>query len=179
MSVTDSATPTHATASQSFTFTVSAAGACPSPGQKLGNPGFESGSAPWTATANVIGSFAGQTAHGGTAFAWLDGYGTTHTDTLSQTITLPAGCTNYNFTFFLHIDTAETTTTTQFDKLTVQANATTLGTFSNLNAAAGYTQRSFNLAAFAGQSVTLKFSAAEDSMLQTSFVVDDTALNVS
>jgi zinc metalloprotease ZmpA len=176
--VTDSASPS-ASASQTFTWTINAAGSCPSPGQKLGNPGFENGSAPWTATANVIGSFAGQTAHSGTRFAWMDGYGTNHTDTLQQTVTLPAGCTNYTFTFFLHIDTAERTTTTQFDRLTVQANATTLGTFSNLNAAAGYVQRSFNLSAFAGQSVTLKFTGIEDSSLQTSFVVDDTAVNVS
>jgi len=37
----------------------------------------------------------------------------------------------------------------------------------------------FNLSAFAGQTVTLKFSGTEDSSLQTSFVVDDTALTVS
>src|SRR5439155_11382470 len=114
--VTDSATPTHATASQTFSWTISPAGACSSPGQKLGNPGFESGSAPWSATAGVIGSFAGQTAHSGTRFAWLDGYGVTHTDTLSQSVTLPAGCSSYTLSFWLHIDTNETTTTTQFDK---------------------------------------------------------------
>jgi hypothetical protein len=177
--VTDSATPTHATASQTFTWTINAAGACSSPGQKLGNPGFENASAPWTATAGVIGSFAGQTAHGGTRFAWLDGYGVTHTDTLSQSVTLPAGCSNYTLSFFLHIDTAETTTTVQFDKLTVTVGSTTIATFSNLNRAAGYQQRTFNLAAFAGQTVTLKFTGSEDSSLQTSFVIDDTALNVS
>jgi hypothetical protein len=37
----------------------------------------------------------------------------------------------------------------------------------------------FNLSAFAGQTVTLKFTGTEDFLLQTSFVVDDTALNVS
>ena len=31
----------------------------------------------------------------------------------------------------------------------------------------------------AGQTVTISFSGSEDSSLQTSFVVDDTALNVS
>jgi Zn-dependent metalloprotease len=177
--VTDSATPTPASASQTFSWVVNPPGSCSSPGQKLGNPGFETASAPWTATPNVIGSFAGQTAHSGTRFAWLDGYGTNHTDTLSQTVTLPAGCTSYSLTFFLHIDTAETTTTIPFDTLTVAVNSTTLATFSNLNKAAGYTQRSFNLSAFAGQTITLKFTGVEDSSLQTSFVVDDTALNVS
>jgi Zn-dependent metalloprotease len=147
-------------------------------GNKLGNPGFESGSAPWTATAGVIGAFAGQSPHSGTRFAWMDGYGTTHTDTLSQTVTIPAGCTA-TLTFWLHIDTAETTTTTQFDRLTVQMGTTTVATFSNLNKAAGYQLRTFNVSAFAGQTVTLKFTGTEDSSLQTSFVVDDTAITLS
>jgi hypothetical protein len=175
--VRDSASQTGST---SFNWTINpVGGGCSSPGQKIGNPGFEVGSAPWTATANVIGAFAGQTAHGGTRFAWMDGYGTTHTDTLSQSVTLPAGCTNYTLTFWLHIDSAETTTTTQFDRLTVRMGSTTIATFSNLNKAAGYQLRTFNVSAFAGQTVTLGFTGTEDVSLQTSFVVDDFALNVS
>ena len=55
----------------------------------------------------------------------------------------------------------------------------TLATYSNLNAASGYTQRSLSLASYAGQTVTLKFTGTEGSTLQTSFVIDDAALNVS
>ena len=75
--------------------------------QLLGNPGFETGSAaPCSSTARVINpNGAGETAHSGTYYAWLDGYGRTHTDTLSQTVTIPSGCTNYTFIFWLHIDT--------------------------------------------------------------------------
>jgi hypothetical protein len=54
----------------------------------------------------------------------------------------------------------------------------TVATFSNLNAATGYTQHTYRLAAYAGQAVTLKFTGAEDSEYQTSFVIDDTALNL-
>jgi serine protease len=172
---------TNASGSASFTWTISTTGGgCPSPGQKLGNPGFETGSAaPWTSTAGVINpNGAGETAHSGTWYAWLDGYGTTHTDTLAQTVTIPAGCTT-TFSFWLHIDTAETTTTTAFDKLTITANGTTIATFSNLNHNTGYTQHSYSLGSFAGQSVTLKFTGTEDSSLQTSFVVDDTAVTSS
>ncbi len=117
---------TNASGSASFTWTVGIRPAAPSR-QLLGNPGFETGSAaPWTSTAGVINpNGAGETSHSGTWYAWLDGYGTTHTDTLSQTVTIPAGCTHSTFSFWLHIDTAETTTTTQFDKLTVTANGTT------------------------------------------------------
>lgn len=68
--------------------------------------------------------------------AWMNGYGTTRTDTLSQSVTIPTGCTG-TFQFYLHIDTAETTTSTAYDKLTVKAGSTTLATYSNLNANSG------------------------------------------
>ncbi|PWR16679.1 peptidase M4 family protein [Micromonospora sicca] len=174
--------------SASYTLTVNGTGGgCTSPGQKLGNPGFESGNTVWASTSGVIGQYgsSGQPTHGGTWNAWLDGYGTSHTDTLSQSVSLPAGCTSYNFSFWLHIDSAETTTGTAYDTLRVQVlNSSgtvlaTLATYSNLNKAAGYSQKSFSLAAYAGQTVTLKFTGVEDISLQTSFVVDDTAVNVS
>ncbi len=172
---------TNATGSTTFTWTIGGGGGggCSSPGQKLGNPGFETGTAaPWTASSGVVDSSSGEAAHAGTWKAWLDGYGTTHTDTLTQSVTIPAGCAA-TFTFWLHIDTAETTTTTAYDKLTVKAGSTTLATYSNLNKGTGYSQKSFNLSSFAGQTVTISFSGAEDSSLQTSFVLDDTALTVS
>jgi hypothetical protein len=56
---------------------------------------------------------------------------------------------------------------------------TTLATFSNLNAATGYTQHTYSVASYIGQTITLKFTGSEDSSLQTSFVDDDNALNVS
>jgi hypothetical protein len=54
----------------------------------------------------------------------------------------------------------------------------TLATYSNLNKAAGYSLKTFNLIAFQGQTIQIFFTATEDSSLQTSFVVDDTALTV-
>jgi Zn-dependent metalloprotease len=168
------------TGSTSFTWTINPAGGgtCASPGQKLANPGFESGTASWTASAGVIGQNGGQgqAPHGGTWNAWLDGYGRTHTDTLQQSVSIPAGCTHSTLSFWLHVDSSETTSTTAYDRLTVSAGSTTLGTFSNLNRAAGYQQRSFNVGAFAGQTVTVRFSGAEDASLQTSFVIDDAAV---
>jgi hypothetical protein len=178
--VTVTATSGGQSGSASFGWTVNpVGGGCASPGQKIGNPGFESGTAPWSATAGVLGNTSGQSAHTGTQYAWLDGYGTTHTDTLSQSVSIPSGCTTYTLSFWLHIDTAENTTTTQYDKLTVKLGSTTLATYSNLNKATGYSQKSFNVSGFAGQTVTLLFTGTEDFSLQTSFVIDDTALNVS
>ncbi|HEX2550873.1 MAG TPA: hypothetical protein VHK64_04705, partial [Nocardioidaceae bacterium] len=153
--------------------------------QLLGNPGFETGTAsPWVASAGVIDSTASQPSHSGTWKAWLDGYGTTHTDTLYQDVTIPSTATTATLTFWLHIDSAETTTTTAFDTLKPQVRNTantvlaTLATYSNLNKAAGYSQKSFNLIAYKGQTIRIYFLGVEDSSLQTSFVIDDTALNV-
>jgi hypothetical protein len=164
--------------SASFTWTITTTSGCTA-AQLLGNPGFETGSAaPWTTTAGVINSNgAGETSHSGSWYAWMDGYGTTHTDTVSQTVTVASGCTP-TLKFYLHIDTAETTTTTAFDKLTVSVNGTTKATYSNLNHNSGYTLVTIPLSGITG-SLALKFSATEDSSLQTSFVIDDTAINVS
>jgi hypothetical protein len=174
-----SGTLTHTT---TISLTISSAAAQ----QLVGNPGFENGTAtaPWTLTAGVINNNAAEPPHSGSWDAWLDGYGTTHTDTATQTVTLPSTITTATLSFWLHIDTAETTTTTAFDTLQVQvlnsSNAVlaTLGTFSNLNHAAGYQQRSFDMSSFKGQTVKIRFLGKEDSSLQTSFVIDDVALNV-
>ncbi|QHA04973.1 hypothetical protein GQF42_18200 [Streptomyces broussonetiae] len=166
---------TGATGSTSFTWTVGSGGGGCTSSQLLANPGFESGSTGWTATSGVITNDSGEAAHSGSYKAWLDGYGSSHTDTLSQSVTIPAGC-KATLTFYLHIDTAETTTSTAYDKLTVTAGSQSLATYSNLNANSGYAQKTFDLSSLAGQTVTLKFNGVEDSSLQTSFVVDDTAL---
>jgi aminopeptidase S len=94
-------------------------------------------------------------------------------------VTIPAGCGGYTLSFWLHVDTAETTSGTAYDKLTVSLGSTTLATYSNLDKVSGYVQHSFDVKGFADQTVTLKFTGVEDSSLQTSFVVDDTALTVS
>ncbi len=156
--------------------------------QILGNPGFENGStnpAPWTVTSGVINNSTSEPSHSGSWDAWLDGYGTTHTDTVLQQVTIPSTATAATLTFFLHIDTAETSTTTAFDTLTVQIRnssgtvLSTLATYSNLNHAAGYSQKSFNLLSFKGQTIQIFFKGVEDFELQTSFVLDDVNLNVT
>ena len=121
---------------------------------------------------------SGEPSHAGTWYAWLDGYGTTHTDTITQSVTIPTGCTA-SLSFYLHIDTAETTTTTQYDKLTVTVNGTDGEDVlqpqpqHRLRPADGSAVRLHR------QTVTVKFTGTEDVSLQTSFVLDDTAFNVS
>jgi|SwirhisoilCB2_FD_contig_121_559921_length_2794_multi_4_in_0_out_0_1 hypothetical protein len=173
-----SGTLTHTT---TISLTISSAAAT----QLIVNPGFETGTAtPWSLTAGVLNNSTAEPAHTGSWDAWLDGYGTTHTDSAAQTISIPSTATTATLTFWLHIDTAETTTTTAFDTLRVQVLNTsgtvlsTLATFSNLNKAAGYQQHSFDVTSFKGQTVTIKFTGTEDVSLQTSFVLDDINVNV-
>ncbi|WP_329045425.1 M4 family metallopeptidase [Amycolatopsis sp. NBC_01488] len=166
------------TGTASFTWTVGTTGGCS--GQKIVNGGFESGSGSWTGTTGAIGQWAssGEAAHGGTYSAWLDGYGSTHTESVAQSVSIPAGC-HASLTFYLHIDTAETTTTTAYDKLTVTNGSTTLGSYSNLNKASGYALKTIDVSSAAGGTLALNFSGTEDSSLQTSFVIDDVAVTLS
>lgn len=154
----------------------------PVPGAELLlNRGFESGAVNWTATAGVITNSTGQTPRTGSFYAWLDGYGTTHTDSLFQQITVPASATTVTLSFWLKITTAETTTTTPFDTLQVQIRnssntvLSTLATYSNLNKSTGYVLKTFDVTAFKGQTIRIYFLGNEDSSLQTSFVIDDTS----
>ena len=183
---TSTITITGTSGSLSHTTTISLTISSAAAQQLIGNPGFENGTntAPWTLTAGVINNSSAEPPHSGSWDAWLDGYGTTHTDTATQTVTIPSTATSATLTFWLHIDTAETTTTTAFDTLQIQVlNSSntvlaTLGTFSNLNHATGYQQHSFSMNSFIGQTVKIRFNGHEDASLQTSFVIDDVNLNV-
>jgi PKD repeat protein len=185
-SVTETVTDSVSGAINSKTASVTVSGGGGS-SQLLGNTGFESGTAsPWSMSSGVLCSnstCSGEVAHAGTWFAWLDGYGSTHTDTVSQSVAIPSGKTSATLSYALHIDTAETGSTA-YDKLNVQVlNSSgtvlaTLATYSNVNAASGYTVHTANLAAYIGQTVTIKFTGTEDSSLQTSFVLDDVTLTV-
>src|SRR5437667_10131016 len=89
--------------------------------QLLGNAGFENGStnpAPWSVTSGVIdNNSTSEPAHSGSWKAWLDGYGSAHTDTAMQQIAIPANATQATLSFWLHIDTTETTTPSAYDTM--------------------------------------------------------------
>jgi hypothetical protein len=159
----------------------------------IGNGGFENGAsspAPWVLTSThtpieIINSSSSEPPHSGTFDAWLDGFGTTNTDTVMQQVSIPSAATAATLSFWLHIDTAETSTTRAFDTLTVEVRnssgtvLSTLATFSNLNAASGYQLHSFDLSSFKGQTIQIFFNGSEDFEFQTSFVLDDVSLKVT
>jgi len=156
----------------------------PAPVQLLVNLGFETGTAaPWVATpASVINNAASPAARTGSWKAWLNGLGTTSTQSLYQQVSIPSTVTSATLSFYLQITTAETTTTSAFDKLQVQIRNSagtvlaTLATYSNLNKSTTYLQKTFDLSAYKGQTIQVYFLGTEDSSLQTSFLIDDTSL---
>jgi hypothetical protein len=173
--VTVTAASGNLTGSTTFTFTVTGASCS---GQLLGNAGFETGrAAPWSAPPGVVDGSAGQPAHSGAWKAWLGGYGERRADELSQTVTIPAGC-KATLSFWLHVDSDETGSK-EYDVLTLRiGNVKVKKTYSNLDRAAGYQKHTFDVSAFAGRTVALKFTSSEDADTQTSFVIDDVALTV-
>ncbi|HEV2374084.1 MAG TPA: glycoside hydrolase family 9 protein [Streptosporangiaceae bacterium] len=188
---TDASGTTH---SATYTLTVNSGAGCTA-AQLLGDPGFENGTtniAPWVQSSTVgsnpiTGTSSAEPAHSGSYEAWLNGDGVADTDSVEQTVTVPAGCTTATLSFWLHIDTTENTTTATPDKLRVQLLTTggtvitTLATFSNLNANTGYAQYTYNLSSYIGQTFKVKWIGTETDANggTTDFVVDDTALNVN
>ncbi len=152
--------------------------------QVLKNPGFESGVVNWVGGTGVINNTGTQPAHAGTWDAWLGGKGTDQAQTMYQQVAIPAGWSSAKLRIWLHVDTAETTTTKQNDKLTIRvtdaagATLATLGTFSNLDAAAGYVTHTWDMTPWIGQTVRIKFTGNENAGLQTSFVLDDVTLTL-
>ncbi|HET7843960.1 MAG TPA: carbohydrate-binding protein CenC, partial [Xanthomonadales bacterium] len=130
----------------------------------------------------VITSSTGVPAHGGSWKAWLNGYGSAHTDSVYQSVAIPSAAATATLKFWLLVDSDETTTTQAFDTLKVQvrnsSNAVlaTLATYSNLNKGSAYVQRTFDVSAYKGQTIRVYFEGIEGSQVQTSFVVDDVSL---
>jgi hypothetical protein len=189
-SVTVTATDTTgASGSATFTWTISAASGCGSQ-QLIQNGGFATGSlSPWTASSGVL--TAASSSHPSYPstdpyLAWIDGYKGAHTDTLAQTVTIPATCTTATLSFWLYID-SDDPTTKAYDTFTIQVlNSSgtvlaTLGTLSNQNEGTGYVEHSYSVSSFIGQTITIKFTGVETlgDGYDTSFYEDDNSLNAS
>jgi hypothetical protein len=55
----------------------------------------------------------------------------------------------------------------------------TLATYSNVDATGAYVQKTFNVLAYKGQTIRVHFHGSEDEFYGTSFVIDDTALDIA
>jgi hypothetical protein len=144
------------------------------------NPSFEQGPASWGGTPGVISNAIQQPAHTGTRKAWLMGNGATGTENITQPVAVLTGYPKATLSYWLRINTAETSPTTVHDTLKVQildgGTTTTLATYSNLNKNTGYVVKTHDVSKFKGKTVTVRFVGTEDSSAQTSFIIDDVAL---
>lgn len=168
--------------------TVSNATTCGTSTQLFLNPGFESGATGWTQSpGGLIRNTAARPAHSGTWYAMLNGLGVSSSHSIYQQIVVPANACSAQLTFWVRIDTAETTTTKLNDKLSVQVGTkpstswkyTTIATYSNLDANNTYVQKTLDLSAYKGMTIRVRFGGRENATLQTTFVIDDTAANIT
>jgi len=160
-------------------------GNCSITEQLLSNGGFE-GATGWTTSSGVISSGTGGSApRSGTYKAWLNGYGRTMTDYAYQQISIPSTACSASLNVWVKITSSETTTTKVYDTLAIQVRSSsnavlgTLGTYSNLNKGSAYVLRTFDLAAYKGQTIRIYFNGTEDSSLATSFFLDDASVSIT
>ena len=152
----------------------------PTPAAELIVNGFEGSAAPWTLSGSAFHS-TGAYPHSGTGYSIL---GTTNNASGAeyQTVSIPATAAA-NYTFWLNITSSESGPTI-YDRLFVEVRSTggallgTLATYSNADetTAGNYSQKSFNLGSWRGQTVRVQFRATTDVILPTSFRIDDVSL---
>ena len=151
----------------------------------IGNGGFETGTAaPWTASAGVVDDrTAVQPAHSGSWKALMNGVGDGGSlATLSQAVTIPAGCTNAQLRLWLRIVSDEVLANV-YDKLDLtvtdaDGDSTRLVRWSNRDEQE-YTLETIPLGAYAGQTITLTFTGDENRRRATWFAIDDVSLPVA
>jgi hypothetical protein len=146
----------------------------PSGGEQIVNGSFESGSTGWT-----LGGGAAVTttrAHTGTHAVSLGGTNSS-TETLTQSVTVPSSGT---LSFWTYISTTETTHSYDFLTTTIKNSSgtvlKTISTQSDAGPVNAWAQTSSSLATYAGQTVTLSFSAVNGTKNPTTFSVDDVSL---
>jgi subtilisin family serine protease len=149
----------------------------PPTGELAVNGGFEQGATGWSGNTGVIGT-GGYAAAGGSYKAWLNGYGSSSSEQVNQSVTIPSSVTGATLSFALRVDTAESGSIA-YDFLRVYAGSTLLATYSNANESSGYVTRTINLSAYKGQTVNIRFSGTEDYTLQTSFLIDNVSVATS
>jgi hypothetical protein len=152
-------------------------------GETLVNGGFESGRPPWVETSTNGYELVDPTRpHTGSYSAYLNGYNS-GTDTIYQTVTIPANATSASLSYWYYITTQEACCTA-YDYLYAQVlNSsggvlTTLQTLSNNSTKNTWVKSTFNLLAYKGQTVRIYFKGTNDVSLPTSFFIDDVSLNV-
>ena len=150
------------------------------------NGSFASNSTGWTRSGDFYANSTFSACRSCPGYAYVsksDGSaGNNLSGTLYQTISIPSGASSVVLTFWYHITTTESTGTAyDFLAINVQSSGGSqlqeLGKLSNLNRTTGYTRSaSYNLAAYAGQTVRIQFKGDTDYADPTTFRVDDVSV---
>ncbi|MDQ6800445.1 MAG: S8 family peptidase [Acidobacteriota bacterium] len=166
--------------------------------QLLGDPGFDFGTAFWTVDICTIVNptgcppedvlLASFTGHTGSGHATLGGAPKSY-HLSSELLTIPPNVRKSELSFYLWIVTKENTNSNnQGDNkdgsLTIEVRDASgvllgmLGTFTNRDANATYTQRRYDLSRYRGRPIRISFTATQDKGQPTYFLLDDVAVNV-
>jgi len=151
------------------------------------NGGFESGASSWTMSGGAITDNTAGLARSGSHFAWLGGI-EDEVDSCYQEVTIPAGVTSATLSFYYNIFSDEGTFGA-FDTFSATIQDTGNGVLatvlnkSNMDQDSGigpssYHQQTFDLVAYAGQTIRIYFSSVNDFSLTTSFLIDDVSVQV-
>jgi hypothetical protein len=143
------------------------------------NPGFETGSFSSWSTSGVYTPVITTTHRSGTYAARLGSTAPVNgNSTLTQTVAVPAGATTLSFWYQPHCTDSIT-----YDQIQMQIRNTsnaTLATVLNVCSNSGvWTQRSFDVSAYAGQTIVLWFNDHDDGYVgdPTYFLLDDVSLS--
>ena len=144
----------------------------------LVNGGFESGATGWSQTDPAIISTNGRV-RTGTWSAWLAGYNGAN-EQVAQTVTVPS--TGATLSWAWQLASSEPAGTRAYDLLHARVYSTggallgTLVSRSNTSSRGVWSGESASLAPWAGQTVSVRFVATNDSSYASSFYVDDVRL---
>lgn len=154
--------------------------------ERILNGNFAGNGANWALTGNFFANATFSVCNSCPGYAWFanaDGTGGNNlSGTLSQSITIPANATSATLGYWHRITTTETGSA--FDFLTlnlVLPGGTLVGLDqrSNLHATGNYAYRSFDILAYKGQTITVRFTATTDGSFPTVFRVDDVSVSVT
>lgn len=169
--------------------TITQVGSGVSASNLLTNADFESGTSSWTVSSRggypLITKGSSGTAHAGNYYAWLAGYNSA-ADTLQQNVIIPNDAQIAIAQFWYKISTSESSTGGALDSLsidlinvTTSAKLTTLKTLSSLDASTSWVQSAqFDVSAYKGQTVGLRFAASTNASNPTDFLIDDVSISI-
>ena len=149
----------------------------PAPSSLL-NGGFESGTTGWSQSDPAIISTSGRVRSGSWS-AWLGSYDGAN-EVVAQTVTVPSSGATLRWSW--QLSTSEPTGTRAYDLLHARVHSTsgtllaTLVSRSNTSTRDAWVADSASLAQWAGQTVSVRFVATNDSSYPSSFFVDDVTL---